>query len=104
MKLNEQLPMIVSLFRARLASIDMIQNEDCVELLENLVNCVRYPPNPKVAWLCFRVVDQTIKRLFLKKMSDQFMPLNFSAITEIKVKPSASLLSIHPFSHFETNQ
>ncbi|TNV87114.1 hypothetical protein FGO68_gene8085 [Halteria grandinella] len=103
-KLKQQLPSVISLMRARLVTIEMNNDPFYHEhLLENLQNAVTYPYSPRVAYLCYRVTNEAIKRLFLKKMSDQCMPVDISKIQK-KVKPSAALLNTLPITHFDTNQ
>ncbi len=65
-----------SLFRARLTAIEMNQDFEMLELLENFQNSIRYPFSPRVGWLCYRVIDEVFKRLYLSKMSDYFMPVD----------------------------
>ena len=66
-KLAKQIASVISLFRARLVTVEMIQNQEYVDLLENLHTCVKYPVSARIAWVCYKIVDETLKRLFLKK-------------------------------------
>jgi hypothetical protein len=47
-----------------------------MELLEDFKNCIKYPFSVRVGWLTFRIVDEILKRLFVKKVSDMFMPVD----------------------------
>lgn len=103
MRLKDGLPLVISLFRGRLTQMEA--GPELHELLSHLQSFVSSPTvSPRVAWLCYRVIDEILKRCFLKKLSDDYMPLAFNAITEIKLKPSPNLLNSLPLSYFETNQ
>jgi len=64
--LSNQLPSVISLFRARLVTMELIESRDHLDLLENLRTCVQYSASPRISWLCYRIVDEHLKRLFLK--------------------------------------
>jgi hypothetical protein len=80
----------------------MIDDEKYCDLLENLKACITFPTSPQVGWLCFRIIDETIKRVYLKKKSDTLMPIDLGKLSEIKLKPSASLIGTLPVNYFET--
>jgi hypothetical protein len=96
------LPSVISIFKARLSSAGIADDDKYTDLLENLKTCVTFPVSPHVGWLCYRIIDETFKRLYLKKKSDALMPLDLSKITDLKLKPSATLLSTLPVNYFET--
>ena len=71
-------------------------------MLNNLQTCVKYSISSRVSWLCYRLTDETLKRLFLKQQSDELMAVDLGAITGIKLKPSQNLISSLPINYFET--
>jgi len=93
---------VISIFKARLSSAGISDDEKYSDLIENLRTCISFPISPQVGWLCFRIIDETFKRMYLKKKSDSLMPLDLSKITEIKLKPSATLIGSLPINYFET--
>jgi hypothetical protein len=56
--------------------MEMDEDPEYLELIENFKNCVRYPFSTRVGWLTFRVVDEMLKRLFVKRVSDKYMPVD----------------------------
>ncbi len=100
--LFNQLPSVISLFRARLVTMDLIENRDLLDLLDNLRTCVQYSTSPRISWLCFRIVDDHLKRLYLKHHSEQLMPIELGQIQELKLKPSQALINNLPINYFET--
>jgi len=100
--LASQLPSVISLFRARLVTMDLIESRQHLDLLDNLRTCVQYSASPRISWLCFRIVDDHLKRLFLKHHSERLMPIELNAIQEVKLKPSQALVNNLPINYFET--
>ena len=92
---------MLSLFKTRLIAIELNDDFEFMELLENFQTCIKYPFSQRVGWLCYRVVDEIVKRIYLKKMSDNFMPVDMKQLG-LKVKPAQSLLNSLPLNFFDT--
>ena len=60
-------------------------------MLEQMVKAVMNPRNKKVAFLTFKIVEETIKRMVLKAQTEKLMPFKPLTITLIKTAlvPSA---------------
>ena len=101
-RLTSQLKSVISLFRARLVTLDMINDPESLDQLEKLNASIKYLVSPRVAWMCYRIVDETIKRLFLKKVSESFMPVDLTLLTDIRLKPSPLLLNSLTPTMFDT--
>ena len=79
----------------------MQESFEYVELLENFQNNVKYPFSAKVGWICFRIVDEVFKRVYVRRMSDSFMPVDIKRLG-LRTKPSQSIFNMLPVSLFDT--
>lgn len=79
----------------------MRDSYEYLELLENFQNNIKYPFSTKVGWLCYRIVDEMFKRIYVKKMSDSYMPIELRKIG-IRQRPSQNIFNMLPISLFDT--
>ncbi|CDW78073.1 ef hand family protein [Stylonychia lemnae] len=96
-----KMPDVIENFKNRLLATNLYNDPECVELLENFQNCMRYPFSERVGWLCYRTVDETLKRLYLKKSSEMFMPVDIRAFG-MKLQPASHLLNQLPLYLYDT--
>jgi len=64
----------------------MYNDPESVELLENFTSCMKYPFSERVGWLCYRILDEIFKKIYLKKCAEMFMPVDIRGFG-IKLKP-----------------
>eukprot|EP00347_Sterkiella_histriomuscorum_P002769 403366870 len=83
--LKKELPNIVGILRSRLIQINLLDDFELLDLIEDFQTCLKYPFSHRVAWLCYRIVDEHFKSLYLKKMADNYLPIDLKQ-TGIKVK------------------
>jgi len=74
---QDNLDHIVFTFNERLNFIDMEGDLQYLELIENFKSSIKIALSIRVGWLSFRIMDEVFKRIFLKKLSENFMPFNF---------------------------
>ena len=53
-------------------------------MVENMTKAVMNPINKKVAFLTFKIVEETVKRIVLKVQTERLMPFKPLSITLIK--------------------
>lgn len=58
----------------RLEYLGLKYDKDHLDLLENMTNNIKYPVSKRTGWLSYRIMDDMLKSLFLKKESDKYMP------------------------------
>jgi len=54
-----------------------------------------------VGWITYRITDEVLKRLYLKKMAEIFMPLNLKE-AGMNLKTSQNMLNNLPMHMFDT--
>lgn len=62
-----------------------------MELIDNFRNCIKFPFSNRVAFLTFRIVDETLKRVYVKKLSDEFFPIDLKDVG-LKLMPNQVLM------------
>ncbi|CDW88315.1 ef hand family protein [Stylonychia lemnae] len=91
--LSKTISSTASIFKARLKMIDMGDDYELLSLIDDFQQCIKDPFSPKVALLCYKIVDNHLKNLYIKKMAEIYMPIRLQDIG-IKVKPNILLKAI----------
>lgn len=62
---------------------------------------MKFPYSSRVCWFTFRIIDEILKRNFLKRASDMFMPVDLKQMG-MKLSLSTNILSMSPQMFYET--
>lgn len=52
------------------------------------------PFSPRVGWMTYRIVDEILKRAYIKRMCDLYSPIDLKSLG-IKVKPSPHVVAAY---------
>ena len=79
----------------------MVEDPEYKEIIENFQTSIKYPYSSRVGWITYRITDEVLKRLYLKKMAESFMPLNLKE-AGMNLKTSNNMLNNLPMHMFDT--
>jgi hypothetical protein len=88
-------------FKARLSYINMDSDPEFSDLVKKFQANIKEPFSMRVGWLSYRILDDILKKLFLKKVSDNFMPVDLKVLG-MKMLPSNNILLMNPDNLFDT--
>ena len=71
------------------------------DLLDNMMNNIKFPFNKRAGWLSYRILDDTLKSLYLKKQAERYMPIDLKKCG-LKLQPSSKVLGIWPENYYDT--